>query len=48
MLQEAQQIMRSAWWCSAFPGALIFLAVLALNLLGDGLNDVLDPRARER
>jgi len=48
MLQEAQQIMRSAWWTSAFPGGLIFLAVLALNLLGDGLNDVLDPRARER
>lgn len=48
MLQEAQQIMRSAWWTSAFPGALIFLAVLALNLLGDGLNDLLDPRARER
>jgi peptide/nickel transport system permease protein len=48
MLQEAQQIMRSAWWTSAFPGVLIFLAVLALNLLGDGLNDVLDPRARER
>ncbi|WP_270937369.1 ABC transporter permease [Falsiroseomonas oryzae] len=48
MLQEAQQIMRSAWWTSAFPGLLIFLAVLALNLLGDGLNDVLDPRARER
>jgi peptide/nickel transport system permease protein len=48
MLQEAQQIMRSAWWCSAFPGLLIFLAVLALNLLGDGLNDLLDPRARER
>lgn len=48
MLQEAQQIMRSAWWTSAFPGLLVFLAVLALNLLGDGLNDVLDPRARER
>ncbi len=48
MLQEAQQIVRSAWWTSAFPGALIFLAVLALNLLGDGLNDLLDPRARER
>jgi peptide/nickel transport system permease protein len=48
MLQEAQQIMRSAWWTSAFPGMLIFLAVLSLNLMGDGLNDLLDPRARER
>jgi peptide/nickel transport system permease protein len=48
MLQEAQQIMRDAWWTTAFPGGLIFLAVLGLNLLGDGLNDVLDPRARER
>lgn len=48
MLQEAQQIMRSAWWTTAFPGALIFLSVLSLNLVGDGLNDVLNPRLRGR
>lgn len=48
MLQEAQQIMRSAWWTTAFPGMFIFLAVLSLNLVGDGLTDVLNPRARGR
>jgi len=48
MLQEAQQIMRTAWWTTAFPGLFLFLSVLALNLVGDGLNDVLNPRSRER
>ncbi len=48
MLQEAQQIMRSAWWTTAFPGGLIFLCVLSLNLVGDGLTDILNPRSRER
>jgi peptide/nickel transport system permease protein len=48
MLQEAQQIMRSAWWTTAFPGLLIFLCVLSLNLVGDGLTDILNPRSRER
>lgn len=35
-----------AWWISVFPGALITLAVLGVNLLGDGLRDILDPRSR--
>lgn len=48
MLHQAQQIMRSAWWATAFPGLIIFLAVLSLNLIGDGLNDVLNPRSRDR
>jgi len=48
MLHQAQQIMRSAWWTTAFPGAVIFLAVLSLNLVGDGLNDILNPRSRGR
>lgn len=33
-----------AWWITVFPGVLITLAVLGVNLLGDGLRDVLDPR----
>jgi peptide/nickel transport system permease protein len=38
-----------AWWISFFPGVAIFLTVLALNLVGEGLNDALNPRlARER
>lgn len=48
MMQQGQQIMRSAWWATAFPGMLVFLAVLSLNIVGDGLNDVLNPRARDR
>jgi peptide/nickel transport system permease protein len=37
-----------AWWISFFPGLAIFLAVLALNLIGEGLSDALNPRlARE-
>jgi peptide/nickel transport system permease protein len=48
MLQQASPIMRQAWWASAFPGLLIFLTVLALNLCGDGLNDALNPRSRGR
>jgi peptide/nickel transport system permease protein len=48
MLHQAQYIMRSAWWTSVFPGLFIFLAVLCLNLVGDGLNDILNPRSRER
>lgn len=48
MLFDAQYIMRSAWWATAFPGAMIFVAVLAINLVGDGLNDVLNPRSRFR
>ena len=38
-----------AWWISFFPGLAIFLTVLALNLVGEGLSDALNPRlARER
>jgi peptide/nickel transport system permease protein len=48
MLQEARPIMLAAWWTTTFPGALIFLCVLSLNLVGDGLTDVLNPRSRER
>lgn len=48
MLYQAQEIMRSAWWATVGPGALIFLAVLSANLVGDGLNDLFNPRARGR
>ena len=34
----------SAWWLAVFPGLAIFLAVMAYNLLGEGLRDALDPR----
>jgi ABC-type dipeptide/oligopeptide/nickel transport system permease subunit len=38
--------MRLGWWLTIFPGTAIALTVLALNLLGDGLRDVLDPQMK--
>lgn len=48
MLNTAQPFLRRAWWMSMFPGLAIFLAVLAFNLFGDGVNDALNPRMKER
>lgn len=42
---QAQRFLRVAWWLSLFPGLALVLAVLAFNLLADGLNDLLDRRA---
>jgi peptide/nickel transport system permease protein len=47
MLYQAQPVLRSAWWMAVFPGLGIFLGVLSLNLVGDTLNDSLNPRLRE-
>ena len=46
MIFDAQGFVTLAWWMAVFPGLAIFLIVLALNLLGDGLRDVLDPKQR--
>lgn len=46
MLTNAQSIFYDAWWCAVFPGALIFLTVFCVNLVGDGLRDALDPRLK--
>lgn len=46
MLYDAQAFIYDAWWMSVFPGLAIFLTVLAFNLVGDGMRDVLDPRQR--
>jgi peptide/nickel transport system permease protein len=48
MLMHALQFMRMAWWTAMFPGLIIFITVLALNLIGDGLSDALNPRIRQR
>ncbi len=37
-----------AWWATTLPGVVLFLTVLAVSLVGDGLNDALNPRLRER
>jgi peptide/nickel transport system permease protein len=44
MLSDGRAFLRRAWWLTAFPGVAIMLAVMAINLLGDGLRDVTDPR----
>lgn len=46
MAFAGRAFVREAWWMSLFPGVAIMLAVLGLNLLGDGLRDALDPRLR--
>lgn len=46
MLSEGRDYLREAWWISTFPGLGIMLTVLAMNLVGDGLRDVLDPRLK--
>ena len=48
MLSDAGQggAIRAAWWLAIFPGVTIVVVVLAWNMLGDGLRDVLDPRLR--
>jgi peptide/nickel transport system permease protein len=48
MVSEGRKYLRDAWWYSTFPGVAILLTVLATNLLGDGIRDVLDPRSRNR
>ncbi|HEY7251000.1 MAG TPA: ABC transporter permease [Methylomirabilota bacterium] len=48
ILNEGKEFLLLAPWVSLFPGAFIMLAVLALNVLGDGLRDALDPRAEMR
>lgn len=44
LANNAQRFLRVAWWMALFPGLAIALAVLGLNLLGDALNDLLEPR----
>jgi peptide/nickel transport system permease protein len=48
MLNQAQPFIRIAWWVSVFPGLGIVLATVGFNLLGDGLNEALNPRLRRR
>jgi len=48
LASNAQRFLRVAWWMAVFPGAAIALAVLALNLLGDALGDLANPRRPSR
>lgn len=46
MLAEAREFILRAWWVVTLPGLAILITVLAINLMGDGLRDALDPRLR--
>jgi len=46
LVADGREYLRSAWWVSLFPGSLVFVSVMAFNLLGDGLRDAFDPRMR--
>ncbi|WP_439271989.1 ABC transporter permease subunit [Pseudochrobactrum sp. HB0163] len=46
MLAEAREFITRAWWVVTFPGLAILITVLAINLVGDGLRDALDPKLK--
>nr|WP_193556761.1 ABC transporter permease subunit [Brucella gallinifaecis] len=46
MLAEAREFIMRAWWVVTFPGLAILITVLAINLIGDGLRDALDPKLK--
>lgn len=48
MIGVARTALRVAWWMTAIPGLMIVVAVIAINLAGEGLNDALNPKLRER
>ena len=48
MIGAGRTVMLEAWWPVTLPGILIFLTVLGISLIGDGLNDALNPRLRTR
>lgn len=48
MLSQAKDFIRTAPWAIAFPGVAITLVVVAFNLMGDGLRDLLDPRTAKK
>ncbi len=48
MISSGRKFMLDQWWVAAMPGVAIFIVSLGFNLLGDGLRDVLDPKAEER
>jgi peptide/nickel transport system permease protein len=47
LVGDGRTLIRTSWFISAIPGVVIMLAVLSLNLVGDGLNDALNPKLRD-
>jgi peptide/nickel transport system permease protein len=48
MIGSGRSTIRIAWWTSVFPGVALFLTVLSLNLIGEGISDALNPRLHDR
>jgi peptide/nickel transport system permease protein len=48
MANDGRNYLSTAWWIATFPGLAIAVTVIAINLIGDGLRDALDPRLRRR
>jgi peptide/nickel transport system permease protein len=48
IIGSGRSVLRTAWWVCAMPGMAILLTVMAINLVGDGLNDALNPRLRSQ
>ncbi len=48
MIGVARSSLRTAWWMVAIPGVTILVTVLAINLVGEGINDALNPRLKQR
>jgi peptide/nickel transport system permease protein len=46
MISEGRGLLFTAWWVSTLPGLILMILVLAINLLGEGLREVLDPRLK--
>jgi peptide/nickel transport system permease protein len=48
MIGQNRNYVLDGWWTVTFPGTAIFIAVLAISLIGDGINDAINPRLRKR
>jgi ABC-type dipeptide/oligopeptide/nickel transport system permease subunit len=48
MTAEGRDFLDKAWWISTFPGLAILSAVMAINLMGDGLREALDPQTQDK
>ena len=48
MIGVGRTVLRTAWWMSAIPGVAILITVLCINLVGEGLNEALNPRLQQR
>jgi peptide/nickel transport system permease protein len=46
LISDGRGVLRRSWWVATFPGMAIMVTVLAVNLIGDGLRDAMDPRLR--